>query len=199
MKYVKSHNGYNYLRFPGQGLVKLNGEFGSEEFVASYQQALFEAQAKVKQRPLEPPKKSIVEGPAVYVFGFDQYVKIGFSKDFRKRRRGLEQGLPRALDIYLVIPGGSFETERELHVRFARYRLRGEWFFFDGELAEWIEAQVGIPDRRDIRRFENFPNHRLAAIRSRNKNEWFGDCAPNPWEVMAEQQLEQMMPSCPSV
>jgi hypothetical protein len=134
------------------------------------------------------------EGPAVYVFGFDQYVKIGFSRDFRKRRRGLQEGLPRALDIYLVIPNGSFQTEREFHARFARYRLRGEWFLFAGELAEWIEEQVGIlSDRRNKRRAELLPTHRLVEIKSQNKNEWLDDRAPDPpnaWEVLAKQEYE---------
>jgi|SRR5580765_4237288 hypothetical protein len=191
--YVQSHNGYHYLRFNGQPLVRLAGEFASAEFVSSYRQALAEAQ---RMSPVTKPrvfkKYASVVGPVVYVFGFDQYVKIGFSTDFRNRRRQLQDGLPRALDTYLIIPGGSFDAERELHKRFAKYRLRGEWFLFAGELADWIEAQVGILSDRDIRRAEFLPEHRLAIIKSQNKNEWLDERAPpNPWEVMAETEIER--------
>jgi hypothetical protein len=187
--YVQSNNGYYYLRFKGQPLVRLAGKFASTEFVASYRQALAEAQTRA---PVKKPRKYVAAAePAVYVFGFDQYVKIGFSTDFRRRWGELQEGLPRALDIYLVIPGGSFQTERELHARFARYRLRGEWFLFAGELAEWIEAQVGISAQRNIRRAEFLPEHRLAIIKAQNKNEWLEEVAPpNPWEVLAEHKIE---------
>jgi hypothetical protein len=128
-------------------------------------------------------------GGVVYVLGFDHYVKIGFSRDFRRRRQALQEGLPRALDTYLIIPGGSFQTERELHARFAKYRLRGEWFMFAGELADWIEQQVGIlSKRRGTRRAENLPEHRLQEIRRRNNNEWLDGLPPppNPWDVVLE-------------
>ncbi len=127
------------------------------------------------------------EEPVIYVIGFDHYVKIGFSRNVRQRRRALQDGLPRALDTYLVIPGGSFRTEKELHIRFSRYRLRGEWFLFAGELAAWIEEQVGIlSDRRRRRQADNLPEHRLEAIKRRNKNEWLDERLPNPWDVVLE-------------
>lgn len=124
--------------------------------------------------------------PMVYIFGFDQYVKIGFSRNFRKRRRQLQDGLPRAIETYLVI-SGTYQTEKELHKRFAKYRLRGEWFLFAGELADWIEEQSGVVPRRRSRRAENQPLDRLEEIRRRNANKWLDDAIPNPWDDMFDE------------
>jgi hypothetical protein len=75
------------------------------------------------------------------------------------------------------------------YARFAKYRLRGEWFMFAGDLADWIEGQVGIlSKRRGTRRAENLPEHRLQAIRRRNNNEWLDERRPpNPWDVVLEE------------
>lgn len=75
----------------------------------------------------------------VYVYGFDRFVKIGWSKEPENRKLGLESGLPLDLTVYAVL-AGSVNIERTLHRRFAEYRLRREWFRNEGEVAVWIEA-----------------------------------------------------------
>lgn len=76
---------------------------------------------------------------AVYVIGFDQYVKIGFSTDAPSRIRALQDGVPIALKIHAVLRGTQ-KDERNLHRRFESYRARGEWFRLEGELKLWIES-----------------------------------------------------------
>jgi hypothetical protein len=71
----------------------------------------------------------------VYVLGFDQYVKIGITINLDMRLSGLQT--PVEPTLYALIDGWRRE-ELELHARFAAYRLRGEWFKKEGELAEWI-------------------------------------------------------------
>jgi hypothetical protein len=41
---------------------------------------------------------------------------------------------------YAVLGGAGVKDEARLHKHFAAYRLNGEWFRKEGEVAEWIEA-----------------------------------------------------------
>ena len=54
-------------------------------------------------------------------------VKIGLSADPERRTRQLQTGNPHTLELRHVIPG-NVGIERQLHVRFAPARIRGEWF-----------------------------------------------------------------------
>lgn len=76
----------------------------------------------------------------IYVVGFLNYVKIGFSQDRKAKMRiaGLQSSCPEELIVYSTF-NGSLVYEQTLHKRFSKLRLRGEWFRFEGELKEWIE------------------------------------------------------------
>jgi len=91
----------------------------------------------VPERPRGPsnPKKRPRRG--VYVLGFGAYVKIGISVDVDGRMIALQT--PEPVKLYGLVVGWLRE-ERELHKRFAAYRLQGEWFRREGELAEWING-----------------------------------------------------------
>lgn len=66
-------------------------------------------------------------------------VKIGIAADVNRRLKQLQGGYaPGTLIVIGVIPQGGIEVERELHARFAQYRLHGEWF----EWNEEIEAVI---------------------------------------------------------
>ena len=54
-------------------------------------------------------------------------VKIGITKDIRKRFATIQSHSPYKLDIISVAPGGR-ELESHLHTMFFRERLHGEWF-----------------------------------------------------------------------
>lgn len=84
-----------------------------------------------------PPEEEI-EGN-IYVVGFDNYVKIGYTVNVKNRIAALQTAIPRKLVLYGTITGSSFEEEGKLHARFSAYRLEGEWFLREGELAAWIE------------------------------------------------------------
>jgi hypothetical protein len=77
----------------------------------------------------------------VYVFGFATWVKIGFSTDVPKRLSTLSTGCPEALRLYFCRPG-NVDTERALHIRFAEYQSRNEWFRLEGHLKKWVEEQT---------------------------------------------------------
>jgi hypothetical protein len=70
----------------------------------------------------------------IYAAGYGPYVKIGWTgDDLRNRISGIQVGTPELLTVYGTIPG-TFRMERRLHVRFAQYRLRGEWFRNEGDV-----------------------------------------------------------------
>jgi len=75
----------------------------------------------------------------IYVAGFAQFVKIGFTKHVANRVYSLEGGLPSKLTLYASFRG-SQRQERAFHKRFAKHRKNGEWFINDGELAAWIRS-----------------------------------------------------------
>lgn len=83
----------------------------------------------------------------VYVVGFDQYVKIGYSAARRSNRIiSLQTGAPERLEIYATIKGGR-RLEGFLHRHFAKWRLSGEWFRKRGTLAIWIKEGCPIPEK----------------------------------------------------
>jgi len=85
--------------------------------------------------PILPSKANARKG--VYVIGFGSYVKIGITTDLNLRLAGLQA--PEPLQEYALL-NGWLKEERSLHARFAEYRLQGEWFRHEGELAEWIKG-----------------------------------------------------------
>lgn len=80
------------------------------------------------------------ETRSIYVVGFSNYVKIGFTAGpIAYRLAAIQTGCPERLDVIAVIDG-SPKDEMALHKRFAAYRTHGEWFRREGDLAEWISA-----------------------------------------------------------
>lgn len=80
-----------------------------------------------------------LSGGAVYVVGFNQYIKIGFSRNLLKRIAKIQEYSPEKLTVHAKFPG-SIRDEILLHRRFQEYRLNGEWFRHEGELKTWIEG-----------------------------------------------------------
>ncbi|WIX75999.1 GIY-YIG nuclease family protein [Amycolatopsis carbonis] len=68
----------------------------------------------------------------VYVVGAagSQTVKIGFSTDVTKRLQSLRNASPEDLKV-LWHAHAKLNTEFQLHQKFRKNRLRGEWFRFD--------------------------------------------------------------------
>jgi hypothetical protein len=62
-------------------------------------------------------------------------IKIGFSRDYRRRFASLQTGAPEPLDLLLAMPGTRGDEGR-LHRAFAADRLGGEWFRAE-EVAEF--------------------------------------------------------------
>lgn len=84
----------------------------------------------------EPPRSPV---GYIYVVGFRDYVKIGWSESVKARLTGVQNGVPENLVIYGIIEG-TIEEERALHKRFRDLRLFREWFRLSGSLEIWIDA-----------------------------------------------------------
>ncbi|MFJ1827448.1 GIY-YIG nuclease family protein [Streptomyces sp. NPDC088178] len=68
-------------------------------------------------------------------------VKIGFTQNVEKRLKGLQTGHHADLRVLWQGAGGA-AMEAHLHARFARRRIRGEWFDFAGVDAQKLIAQA---------------------------------------------------------
>jgi excisionase family DNA binding protein len=69
-------------------------------------------------------------------------VKIGVSANPQKRLSALKTGATTALYLIGTIPG-DHDEERQLHRKFARYRVKGEWFDLAGELRIYLRDLFG--------------------------------------------------------
>jgi len=97
-------------------------------------------------------------------------IKIGFTSndDFQTRMDGLQTGSPVQLRILATCPGSELE-EKELHARFADYRVRGEWFRPGRRLVrliaslqgrtKWERPHHGRSHRAEIWLNEQFAQH----------------------------------------
>jgi len=54
-------------------------------------------------------------------------IKIGYSKNPKKRRSGLQTASPNEL-VILGFIHGELEDEKAYHQKFAQHRIKGEWF-----------------------------------------------------------------------
>lgn len=84
-----------------------------------------------------PTERMITVPEGIYVIGYDQFVKIGWSNNIRARFKQIQRGIPNDLTLYGCVIGGRAD-EKALHIRFKEYRTRGEWFRKEGALADWI-------------------------------------------------------------
>lgn len=74
----------------------------------------------------------------VYFIQSGTRVKIGVATNVRDRLSGLQIGSPEPLHVLAVIENAGLSEERELHAKFARHHIRGEWFSLDGDLAAFV-------------------------------------------------------------
>lgn len=77
----------------------------------------------------------------IYIVGFLNYVKIGFTSksSIQERIATLQTGCPEKLTVIASFKG-SKQHEDGYHLRFAALNTQGEWFKREGELAAWIDG-----------------------------------------------------------
>lgn len=77
----------------------------------------------------------------------ERVVKIGQAKNVFSRLYSLQTAHHRRLVLLAVLDGSDKEGEVELHRRFAKLRIRGEWFKLGAELMRFIET-LPVPPLR---------------------------------------------------
>jgi hypothetical protein len=88
-------------------------------------------------------KQFQVDGrPFVYLIQQGTRCKIGFSRDVARRLHSFDTANAKPCQLLAVAPGGR-QQERELHERFKRLRVSGEWFM---NRAALLAHFVNLPD-----------------------------------------------------
>jgi Meiotically up-regulated gene 113 len=89
-----------------------------------------------------------VPGPGSVYFaqaGKSGPIKIGTARDVWTRLASLQTGSAATLHLLGVVPGGLAD-EKVLHQRFARHRIRGEWFKPAAALRTYITKHASMPE-----------------------------------------------------
>lgn len=129
--YVRIRGKRTAMQDPGNGAVP------TVEFIQRYREITTQISgAAVTQKRAARARAS----GTIYVVGFGNYVKIGYTRDPAQRLADLQTGCPEQLTIYLHL-AGSLEDEASLHRRFRAQRAKGEWFRLSGDLAKWIKSE----------------------------------------------------------
>lgn len=74
----------------------------------------------------------------IYFVRSGDAVKIGYAAEPEKRIPSLRTGNPNEI-VVLGLMDGDYDTERELHERFAHRRIRGEWFDIGDDVLAFIQ------------------------------------------------------------
>lgn len=84
-------------------------------------------------------KKFCNEEDTIYFIGNLEYnfVKIGYSKNPKKRIQSIQTGCPFPLTI-LRTEKGNVDHEKRYHDKFKKFNTYGEWFKIEGELSELL-------------------------------------------------------------
>lgn len=95
-------------------------------------------------RTQEELKKSHIDVSYIYVIANLEFkiCKIGFSNNIHNRLTQIQTGCPFPLEIYKVFKG-NMKQERRIHQKYKHFRMKGEWFKFDGILKDNIDAMEG--------------------------------------------------------
>ena len=67
-------------------------------------------------------------------------MKIGISRDPRRRLKDLQTSVPYALEILYVLPDAWLKEEREFHCSLREHSLNGEWFKVTPESLQSLQS-----------------------------------------------------------
>lgn len=103
-------------------------------------------QERPERDKLRQPRKNKASSAGAFVYliacGESKICKIGYSLKPVERLRDLQTSCPYTLNLLGTLPGGS-RKEKHLHLKFARFRLHGEWFLLNEEiLAEFSQMDA---------------------------------------------------------
>lgn len=101
------------------------------------------------ERPVPAPKARPKRGKRGHIYfimaGARGPIKIGFSLKSASRMNALQISHHRKLRVIAAMHGTQ-KTEKELHQRFEKLRVRGEWFRYGGDLKKFVEMLPKLDD-----------------------------------------------------
>lgn len=68
-------------------------------------------------------------------------IKIGFSKNIKKRLQTLQTANPYTLYVIGYMPGDK-KVEKAIHRKFSYINIFREWFFYDANLMQYIKQNT---------------------------------------------------------
>lgn len=74
----------------------------------------------------------------VYFIEMQDFIKIGFTTNIRRRLYQIKRGLPYQVKLLHQMPG-DFDLELDIHRRWNHLRYDGEWFHKSPDLLDFIE------------------------------------------------------------
>jgi len=80
----------------------------------------------------------------IYAIGNGDLVKIGWSIDPNRRLAALQTGSPESL-VLLGVVAGTRQAERDAHLKLGAWRVRGEWFKIEGDVAGFVGSLEAAP------------------------------------------------------
>lgn len=96
---------------------------------------------RTPDRPKAPRQRSFRRRSPrgfIYFIRAGERVKVGFTKDVKRRLSQLQTFFPEPLDLLVAAPG-SMLMERELHNVFAEHHITREWFSLTPDLARFAD------------------------------------------------------------
>jgi len=100
----------------------------------------------------------------IYFIGNNEQIKIGYSKKVKNRISSIKTACPFELTLSLIISGDKTK-EKELHSKFNKDRVKGEWFTLSEDIRQYIsENQINnidlkiISRKRKIKKLTNLRN-----------------------------------------
>ena len=74
----------------------------------------------------------------IYFIKSANKVKIGYTKNVRKRKKYIQSHCSEKCELLVLIPGDR-KLEKEIHQHFKKYKSHGEWFLLGEDLKNYIK------------------------------------------------------------
>lgn len=81
-------------------------------------------------------------------------IKIGWAKDANKRFYSLQSGSPYPLRVLYISSGHTKQDEKNVHILFDKYKMRGEWFHPDEKIFNYIDHCKEFDEHAEIKHRE---------------------------------------------
>lgn len=113
-----------------------------------YQRKVKEAEEEIKkQNNFNIVKNTIKKQNKEYVYfiqnDLTKHIKIGYSSNIKQRFNNIETASGSSMTLLLLIEGNR-RDERNFHLMFDMYRVKGEWFHPNEEIESFLKKTVSI-------------------------------------------------------